>query len=104
MLLTAYVCCSSSILMIDLVGISGRARQEDSAPSAHECLKPLEVDSLLIDDGRNGFYFGHHAKDKLQYLFRVLLGCGGQVQEGRRAVSVRDATQAIRTLRLVNRW
>ena len=54
MLLSAYVCCSISILTLDLVGITRWTQQENSAPSAHECLKPLEVHSLLIGEGGKG--------------------------------------------------
>ena len=51
MLLSAYVCCSNSTLMTDLVGITQGGQQESWAPSAHECLKPLEACSLLIGKG-----------------------------------------------------
>jgi len=60
MSLSAYVFCSSSALMIDLVRITRWMQQEDSAPSAHECLKPLEARSLLIDVGGEGYCFGHY--------------------------------------------
>ncbi len=43
-----------------LVGIRRWTQQEDPAPSAHECLKPLEERRLLIDEGQNGSCFGHH--------------------------------------------
>src|SRR5258706_15814555 len=52
MLLPAYICCSiSTLIMINAVGTSRWMQQEDSTPSAHECLKPLEAVSLLIDKG-----------------------------------------------------
>ena len=35
-------------------------QQENEAPSAHECPKPLEALSLLIDEGEKGTWFGHH--------------------------------------------
>ena len=35
-------------------------QQEDSAPSAHESLEPLEARSLLIDEGEEGFSSVHH--------------------------------------------
>ena len=62
MLLAVYVCCSSSTLKTNLVGITRWAQQEDSAPSAHESLKPLETRSLLIDEGDKGYRFGHHCE------------------------------------------
>ena len=37
-------------------------QQENEAPSAHECPKPLEARSLLIDKGEKGTWFGHHDK------------------------------------------
>ena len=37
-------------------------------------------------------------KDKLQILFRVLVGCSGQVQRGRHAGSAWGASQSIRIL------
>src|SRR5258706_5990710 len=52
MLLPAYICCSiSTLIMINAVGTTRWMQQEDSTPSAHECLKPLEAVSLLIDKG-----------------------------------------------------
>ena len=46
--------------MADLVGITRWTQQEDSTPSAHECLKPLEARRLLIDEGDKGCRYGHH--------------------------------------------
>ena len=34
-------------------------QQLNEAPSAHECPKPLEARSLLIDEGEKGTWFGH---------------------------------------------
>ena len=62
MLLSVYICCSRSTLRIDLVGITRWTRQEDSAPSAHECLKPLEVSSLFTDEGEKGSVLGHRCE------------------------------------------
>ena len=62
MLLSSYVFCSSSTLVIDLVRITLWLQQEDSAPSVHECLKPLEARSLLIDEGGKGCCFGHRCE------------------------------------------
>ena len=62
MLLSVYVCCSNSILMIDLVEITRWTKQEVPAPSAHECLQPLEVHSLLIGEGGDGSIFGHRCE------------------------------------------
>ena len=47
--------------MNDSVGIT-RWTQEDFAPSAHECLEPLEARSVLIDKGEKGSGFVHHSK------------------------------------------
>ena len=60
MLLRAYVRCSSLTLMIDLIGITRWTQYEGSAPSAHECLNPLEARSLLIGKGEKGSYSLHH--------------------------------------------
>ena len=59
-LLSTYVCCSNSTLMIELVGITRWTQQVDSAPSAHEGLKPPKACSLLTDKGRKDFCFVHH--------------------------------------------
>ena len=48
--------------MTNLVGITRWTQQEDSTPSAHESLKPLETRSLLIDEGDKGYRFGHHCE------------------------------------------
>src|SRR5258706_16319646 len=76
--MSSYVCCSSSTLMIDLVGITRWGQQKSSAPSAHECLPPLEVCILLIDEGEKEPWFRHYCEGRLQCLFRVLVG-GGEV-------------------------
>ena len=43
------------------------------------------------------------AKDKFQFLFRVLVGCSGQVQRRRHAGSAWGASRPIRIMQLVNR-
>ena len=54
--------------MTDLVGITRWTQQEDSSPSAHECLKPLEARSLLIDEGDKGYRYGHLCKGRASVL------------------------------------
>ena len=54
--------------MTDLVGVTRWTQQEDSAPSAHECLKPLEAHPLLIDEGNKRYRFGHICKGSASVL------------------------------------
>ena len=54
--------------MNDLVRITQWLEQEDATPSVHECLKPLEARSLLIDEGGKGYYFGHRCEEYASVL------------------------------------
>ena len=54
--------------MADLVGITRWVQQEDSSPSAHECLKPLKARSLLINEGDKGYRYGHLCKGSASVL------------------------------------
>ena len=60
MLLSAYVCCSTSTLMNDLVGITQWTQQKDSAPSVHESLKPLEACNLFMAEGKDSCFVHHY--------------------------------------------
>jgi len=80
-LLSAYIRRSSStLMMIDLVGIARRMQQGGSAPSAHKCLKPLEARNLLIGEGEKALVPSITTKDSILCFSEGPVGCGGRVQ------------------------
>ena len=54
--------------MIELVGIARWTQQVDSAPSAHECLKPVQACSLLTDKGGKDSCFVHQYEGQASVL------------------------------------
>ena len=83
--------------MTDSAGSTRWTQHEDSAPSAHECLKPLEARSLFVGEEEKGSYFDHHCQGP-GIGFSMLVGCGGQVQCGWNKPATWAAKQHFHTL------
>jgi len=89
MLLSAYVCCSSSTLIIELVGNKQWKQQENWHLLRMNAPNHLRYPISSVTGGKRGLGSAITAKDRLQCLFKEV---GGQGQH-RRQSAVRETVQ-----------